>query len=129
MKFLLSVFVFILFSTITVSASSITLCPDGMGHPPSTHQISLGKAKVDYTAIFSCKKILKVQFKDLSKGKEVYIGWNFGDGKSLEGTKITYSLKNPIHIFPKVGYYISLLTIKVKGNVNKLWVHKYVILK
>jgi len=108
---------------------SISMTPLGAGTPPATARLSCGNNRIDYTAVAVSSDPRIVQFKDLSKGKETYIRWDFGDGTHLEGTKITQSLKNPVHKFPKTGYYISCMTIKCSGCNGKLWVHKTLVTK
>jgi hypothetical protein len=119
----------ILFSAGASATCSVCMTPLGAGTPPATACISCGKNCIDYTAVAVSKDPRIVQFKDLSKGTETYIRWDFGDGTHLEGTKITSSLKNPVHKYSKTGYYISCMTIKCSGSVNKLWVHKNVVIK
>ena len=104
--------------------------PNGAGTPPATARLSCGCGnRIDYTVVAVSSDPRIVKFKDLSKGKETYIRWDFGDGTKLQGTKITPSLKNPVHKFKKTGYYISCLTIKCNGCNKKLWVHKTIIIK
>lgn len=119
----------ILLSVGASATCSVSLTPLGAGTPPATAQLSCGKNCIDYTAVAVSSDPQIVQFKDLSKGKETYIRWEFGDGTSLEGTKITPSLKNPVHKFPKTGFYISCMTIECDGCNGKLWVHKNVVIK
>ena len=108
---------------------SVSPTPLGAGTPPATARLSCcGNEHIDYTAVAVPGDPRIVRFKDLSKGDETYIRWDFGDGTSLEGTKITPSLKNPLHKFPKTGYYITCMTIKCAGCCKKLWVHKNVII-
>lgn len=108
----------------------VTPTPLGSGHPPATAYITHGNSSINYTAVAYSKCDPRVvQFKDLSKGQETYIRWDFGDGSHLEGTKITPALKNPVHKYRKTGFYISMLTIKCKGYNGKLWVHKNVVIK
>lgn len=105
----------------------LTSCPDGLGHPPASHCYSVGNATIECTVIAASKTDpTVVQFIDKSKGKEDSIVWNFGDGTSLsskKGEKITTALKNPIHKFKKLGYYIPCCTIQCNGNVKKMWEH------
>jgi len=110
---------------------TVTPTPLGSGTPPATARISCCKDhRIDYTAVAASSSDPRVvQFKDLSKGKETYIRWDFGDGTSLEGTKITPALKNPVHKYKKTGFYITCMTIKCKGCTGKLWVHKNVVIK
>ena len=134
-KITVSVFTILMMLTLlSAEASAKCYCiptPNGAGTPPATARLSCacGNNRIDYTAVAVSSDPRIVQFKDLSKGKETYIRWDFGDGTYLEGTKITPSLKNPVHKFPKTGYYISCMTIKCNGCVEKLWVHKTVIIK
>jgi hypothetical protein len=132
-KITVSVFTVLMILTLLSAGASATCSvsptPLGAGTPPATACLSCGNNCIDYTAVAVSSDPQIVQFKDLSKGKETYIRWDFGDGTYLEGTKITQSLKNPVHTFPKTGYYISCMTIKCDGCVGKLWVHKNVILK
>ncbi len=118
-----------LLSAVASAKISVSPTPLGAGTPPATARLSSGNNHIDYTAVAVSSNPRIVQFKDLSKGKETYIRWDFGDGTHLEGTKITPSLKNPVHKFPKTGYYISCMTIKCSGYKGKLWVHKTVIIK
>jgi len=109
---------------------TVTMTPLGAGTPPATARISGGNNYIDYTAVAASSTDPRlVQFKDLSKGKETYIRWDFGDGTSLQGTKITSSLKNPTHTFPKTGFYISCMTIRCDGYNGLLWVHKSIVVK
>lgn len=133
-KITVSVFTILMILTLLSAGASATCyvspTPLGAGTPPATARISSGNNRIDYTAVAASTSDPRiVQFKDLSKGKETYIRWDFGDGTHLEGTKITPSLKNPVHKFPKTGYYISCMTIKCDGCVGKLWVHKNVVIK
>ncbi len=108
----------------------VTPTPLGSGTPPATARISCcGNNRIDYTAVAISDDPRIVKYKDLSKGKETYIRWDFGDGTYLEGTKITSSLKNPVHKYSKTGFYITCATIKHKGCTKKLWVHKNVVIK
>lgn len=133
-KITLSVFTILMMLTLLSAGASATCSvsptPLGAGTPPATaHLTCCGNEHIDYTAVAASSDPRIVKFKDLSKGKETYIRWDFGDGTHLEGTKITPSLKNPVHKFPKTGYYISCMTIKCSGYKGKLWVHKTVIIK
>lgn len=134
----ITVFVFtILMMLPLLSAGASATCfvsrtPLGDGTPPATEYLSCscGENYIAYKAVAaSDNDPRRVQFKDLSEGDETYIRWDFGDGTSLEGTKITQSLKNPYHTFPETGYYISCLTIKGDGCSDKLWVHNNIVLK
>lgn len=133
-KMTVSIFTILMILTLLcggASAScSIYKTPLGAGTPPATACISKGKNCIDYTAVAASTSDPRVvQFKDLSKGKETYIRWDFGDGTHLEGTKITPALRNPVHKYAKTGYYITCMTIKCSGCSGKLWVHKTVIIK
>ena len=133
-KITLSVFTILMMLTLLSSAASASLTiyktPLGAGTPPATQRLTGGGNSIDYTAVAaSSTDPLMVQFKDLSKGTETYICWEFGDGTYLSGTKITPALKNPVHKFPKTGYYISGLTIRCTGYNGLLWVHKTLIIK
>ncbi len=134
----ITLFVFAVLMILTLLSSgasakiSVTKTPLGAGTPPATACLSCkcGHSYIDYTAVAASSSDPRVvKFKDLSKGKETYIRWDFGDGKHLEGKKITSSLKNPVHKFSKTGYYISCLTIKCKDCGKKMWVHKTIVIK
>ena len=132
-KITVSVFTILMMLTLLSAEASATCSvsptPLGAGTPPATARLSCcGNEQIDYTAVAVPGDPRIVRFKDLSKGDETYIRWDFGDGTSLEGTKITPSLKNPLHKFPKTGYYITCMTIKCAGCCKKLWVHKNVII-
>lgn len=119
-----------LLSTAASASISVYTTPLDATNPPGTVRLCGGCNHIDYTAVAASKTDPRiVQFKDLSKGKETYIRWDFGDGTHLEGTKITPALKNPVHKFSKPGYYISCLTIKCTGYKCKLWVHKTIVTK
>jgi PKD repeat protein len=127
---LLLVLIFCLLSVPASAACTVTKTPLGAGHPPATQFLVYGINRIDYTgSAASCSDPLIVQFKDLSRGNETYIRWDFGDGTSLQGTKITPALKNPVHKYKKPGHYISCLTIKCQGYRGKLWVHKTVVIR
>ncbi|WP_292372244.1 PKD domain-containing protein [Methanosarcina sp. UBA411] len=133
-KITVSVFTVLMILTLLSAGASakctVTPTPLGAGTPPATARLSCGNNHIDYTAVAASSSDPRiVQFKDLSKGKETYIRWDFGDGTHLEGTKITPALKNPVHKYSKTGYYISCMTIKCNGCVGKLWVHKNVVIK
>jgi hypothetical protein len=133
-KIIVSVFTILMMLTLLSAGASakcyVSPTPLGAGTPPATARLSCcGNERIDYTAVAVSSDPRIVRFKDLSKGDETYIRWDFGDRTSLEGTKITPSLKNPLHKFPKSGYYISCMTIECDGCVGKLWVHKNVIIK
>ncbi|MCO5382478.1 MAG: PKD domain-containing protein [Methanosarcina barkeri] len=134
-KITVSLFTILMMLTLLSAEASAKLTiyptPLGAGTPPATSRLSCacGDNCIDYTAVAVSNDPRVVQFKDRSTGDETYIRWDFGDGTSLSGTKITSSLKNPVHKFPKTGYYISCMTIKGKGCVEKLWVHKTIVIK
>ena len=127
-KITLSVFTLLMIMTLLSAGASATCSvkktPLGDGTPPATQCLSCGCDRISYTAVAASKSDPKiVQYKDLSKGKEAYICWEFGDGTHLEGTK------NPVHKYKKTGYYITELTIRC-GNCDKLlWVHNNVVIK
>jgi PKD repeat protein len=133
-KIAISVFTILMMLTLLSTAASASVytykTPLGAGTPPATQRLTGGGNCIDYTAVVaSCTDPRLVRFKDLSKGKETYIRWDFGDGTCLQGTKITPALKNPVHKFSKNGCYISCLTIKCTNYKWKLWVHKTVVVK
>jgi PKD repeat protein len=133
-KITVSVFTVLTVLTLLSSAASASLTiyktPLGAGTPPATQRLTGGGNSIDYTAVAASSTDPRiVQFKDRSKGTETYIRWDFGDGTSLSGTKITQALKNPVHKYPKTGYYISGLTIRCTGYNGLLWVHKTLIIK
>lgn len=131
-KITVSVFTILMILTLLSEGAfakcTVTPTPLGSGTPPATARITGGSNRIDYTAVAVSKDPRIVQFKDLSKGTETYIRWDFGDGTYKEGTKITSSLKYPVHKFPKTGFYISCMTIKCKGYNGRLWVHKNIVL-
>jgi PKD repeat protein len=121
-----------LLSSVASAKVTVTRTPLGAGTPPATVHLTCacGENSIDYTAVAASSDDPRiVKFKDLSEGDITYIRWDFGDGTSLEGTEITSSLRNPVHKFPKTGYYISCMTIKGSGCVEKMWVHKDVVIK
>ena len=133
-KITLSFFAILMMLTLLSTAASASISvyktPLGAGTPPATQCLTGGGNSIDYTAVAASSTDPRiVQFKDLSKGTETYIRWDFGDGTSLEGTKITPQLKNPVHKYAKTGYYISCMTIKCTGYTGKLWVHKTIVIK
>jgi hypothetical protein len=131
MKRLIASLILVFLLTSTGSArSSIHPTPLGAGTPPATARLSCdcGHNRIDYTTIDVSSNPRIVKLKDLSKGKETYIRWDFGDGTHLEGTKNIPSLKNPVHHFPRTGYYISCLTIKCGSCGNSLWFHKNIVI-
>jgi PKD domain len=132
----MTIFIFTLVMIMTLlstGASAKCVCtktPLGDGTPPATQCLSCGCGHIDYTAVAASKSDPRcVQFKDLSGGKETYIGWEFGDGTHLGGTKITSSLQNPVHKYKKTGYYITELTIRCGKCGKLLWVHYNVVIK
>lgn len=132
----MTLFIFALVIMITLlstGASAKVVCtktPLGDGTPPATQRLSCGCGHISYTAVAASKtNPLLVQFKDLTTGKETYIGWEFGDGTSLHGTKITNALKYPVHKYKKKGYYITELTVKCGKCKKLLWVHMNVVIK
>jgi PKD repeat protein len=133
-KIAIFVFTILMMLTLLSTAASASVytykTPLGAGTPPATQRLTGGGNCIDYTAVAASNTDPRlVQFKDLSKGTETYIRWDFGDGTCKEGTKITSSLKNPVHKFPKNGCYISCMTIKCTGYKWKLWVHKTIVIK
>ena len=131
MKSLL-IFLILIFVLTSTASATVTVFPTplGAGNPPATARLncSCGNSYIDYTAVAVSSDPRTVQLKDLSKGNETYVRWNFGDGASLEGTNITPSLKNPVHTFPKNGYYISCMTTRNSCCGQKLWVHMTIII-
>jgi len=133
-KITVSVFTALIVLTLLSSTASASLLiyktPLGAGTPPATQLLTARGNSIDYTAVAASSTDPRmVQFKDLSKGTETYISWEFGDGTYLSGTKITPALKNPVHKFPKPGYYIGGLTIRCTGYRGLMWVHKTIIIK
>ncbi|AKB50411.1 Chitin binding protein [Methanosarcina barkeri str. Wiesmoor] len=128
----LPIFLILIFFLTSTASATVTVFPTplGAGNPPATARVncSCGNSYIDYTAVAVSSDPRTVQFKDLSKGNETYVRWNFGDGTSLEGTNITPSLKNPVHTFPKNGYYISCMTTRNSCCGQKLWVHMTIII-
>jgi hypothetical protein len=133
-KITLSVLTLVMIMTLLSAGASasiyVTKTPLGEGTPPATQCLSCGNDCIAYTAIAASKNDPTiVQFKDLSKGKETFISWEFGDGTYLEGTQITSSLKNPVHKYKKTGFYITELTIRCEDNGRLLWVHNDIVIK
>ena len=128
----LPIFLILIFFLTSTASATVTVFPTplGAGNPPATARVncSCGNSYIDYTAVAVSSDPRTVQFKDLSKGNETYVRWNFGDGTSLEDTNITPSLKNPVHTFPKNGYYISCMTTRNSCCGQKLWVHMTIII-
>lgn len=119
-----------LFSAEAFAQVSCTKTPLGAGTPPATQCLSCYCGHIAYTAVAASNTdSTMVQFKDHSSGKETYISWEFGDGTYLTGTKITPSLKNPVHKFINPGYYITELTIRCGNYHRLLWVHNNVVIK
>lgn len=130
----ISVFTVLMMLTLLSTAASASVyaykTPLGAGTPPATQRLTGGGNYIDYTAVAASNTDPRlVKFKDLSRGKETYIRWDFGDGTHLEGTKITPALKNPVHKYKKTGFYISCMTIKCSGYNGNLWVHKNIVIK
>lgn len=130
----ISVFTVLMTLTLLSTAASASVyaykTPLGAGTPPATQRLTGGGNYIDYTAVAASSTDSRlVRFKDLSRGKETYIRWDFGDGTYKQGTTITSSLKNPVHKFSKKGSYISCLTIKCTGYKWKLWVHKTIVVR
>jgi hypothetical protein len=128
-KITLSIFsVVMMITLLSAGASADCTCtktPLGDGWPPATQQLTCDCGnRISYTAVAASETDpTLVQFKDLSKGKKSYVGWEFGDGIHLSGTK------NPVHKYKKTGYYITEMTIRC-GNCGKLmWVHNNVVTK
>jgi hypothetical protein len=127
----MTIFIFTLVMIMTLlstGASARCVCtktPLGDGTPPATQKLSCECGnRIDYTAVAASKSDPRiVQFKDLSKGEETYIGWEFGDGIHGDGTK------NPVHKYKKTGYYITELTIKCDNCGKLMWVHYNVVIK
>lgn len=133
-KITLSIFTILMILTLLSAGASasitVTKTPLDATKPPGTQRLSCAHDRIAYTAVAASKSDPKiVQFKDLSKGKETYISWQFGDGTHLEGTKITSSLKNPVHKYKKTGYYITELAIRCGTCGQMLWVHYTVVIK
>lgn len=118
---------------LSAGASAQVTCkktPLGTGTPKATQRLSCAHDRISYTAVAASKTDpTLVKFKDLSKGSEKYIGWEFGDGKSLHGTKINSALKYPVHKYKKKGFYITELTIRCSKCNKLLWVHMNVVIK
>jgi hypothetical protein len=90
-KITLSVFTILMILTL-LSAGASAKCsiyptPLGAGTPPATARLSCacGHNCIDYPAVAVSSDPRIVKFKDLTKGKETYIRWDFGDGTHLEG--------------------------------------------
>ena len=97
-KITVSIFTVLMIMTLLSAGASASISvkktPLGAGMPPVTQRLSCGCDRIDYTAATASKSDPKiVRFKDLSKGKETYICWEFGDGTHLEGTKISILFK------------------------------------
>jgi len=127
-KITLSVFTLLMIMTLLSAGASasiyVTKTPLGDGTPPATQRLSCGCNHIHYTAVAASKSDPTiVQFKDLSEDKDTYIGWEFGDGTHLEGTK------NQVHEYKKTGYYITELTIRCGKCDKLLWVHNNVVIK
>ena len=128
-KITLSIFALVMMiSLLSAGASATCICtktPLGAGYPPATQKLTCKCGnRIAYTAVAASKTDpTLVQFKDLSKGKESYIGWECGDGKHLGGTK------NPVYKYKKTGYYITELTIRCAKCGRLMWVHNNVVIK
>ena len=128
-KITLSIFsVVMMITLLSAGASAECICtktPLGDGTPPATQELTCDCGnRIGYTAVAaSGTDPTLVQFKDLSKGKESYIGWEFGDGVHVSGTK------NPVHKYKKTGYYITELTIRCRNCGRMMWVHNNVVIK
>jgi PKD repeat protein len=98
--------------------------PLGAGTPPATQHLNCcDNTRIAYTAVAASEDDPRViKFIDKSNNGGEYIQWEFGDGEYS-------SAGNPVHKFPKKGYYISGLTIKCDDCGKKLWVHKTLIIK
>jgi len=98
--------------------------PLGAGTPPATHHLTCcDKTRIAYTAVAASEDDSRVvKFKDLSIDGGKHILWEFGDGKYS-------SAENPVHKFPKKGYYITGLTINCGECGHLLWVHNTIIIK
>lgn len=135
-KITLSIFTTLMIVTLLSAGASASIkvfkTPLDATNPPGTERLSCpcGKNCIDYTAVAASTTDPRVvKFVDKSKVKESFIRWDFGDGASLQGAKITSSLKNPVHKFAKTGYYISCFSIKCAKCGKNMWVHKTIIIK
>ena len=135
-KITLSIFTTLMILTLLSAGASASIkvykTPLDATNPPGTQRLSCpcGQNRIDYTAVAASSTDPRVvKFVDQSKSKESFIRWDFGDGTSLQGTKITTSLKYPVHKFAKTGYYISCLSIKCASCGKNMWVHKTIIIK
>lgn len=133
-KIMASVFTVLIMLTLLTSAVSaqvnVQKTPLGAGTPPATQRLSCKHNLIAYTAVDAPSSDSRVvQFKSLCKDDVSYIAWNFGDDGFLDGTKITPQLENPVHKFPKKGYYISCMTVRCKHCGTLLWVHNNIYVK
>ncbi len=128
-KITLSIFALVMMITLlSTGASADCICtktPLGAGWPPATQELTCDCGnRIGYTAVAASETDpTLVQFKDLSKGKESYVGWEFGDGVHLSG------IKDPVHKYKKTGYYITELTIRCSKCGSLKWVHYNVVTK
>ena len=122
-KISLSIFALVMMITLlSAGASAECICVKtrlGDGTPPATQQLTCKCGnRIDYTAVAASKTDpTLVQFKDLSKGKESYIGWECGDGVHVQGAK------NQVYKFKKTGFYITELTTRCAKCGRLMWVH------
>lgn len=125
----ISIFIIVMIMTVlSTGASAKCVCTKtrlGEGTPPATQKLTCKCGNcIAYTAVAASSTDPRlVRFKDLSEGKESYIGWEFGDGTHLGGNRITSSLKNPVHKYKKTGFYITELTIRCAKCGRLMWVH------
>jgi hypothetical protein len=125
-RVILSIIIVLICVSTASAAYSLNTCSSSYYCRGATARISCGENQVNYT-VKQINNSMTFQFKDISRGKETYIRWDFGDGTYLEGTKITKALKNPTHKFPRKAWdthYTGCLTIKCQGVKGKLWIHK-----
>lgn len=113
-------------TVLSIGASARCVCsktPLGDGTPPATQKLTCKCGnRIDYTVVAASETDpTLVQFKDLSKGEESYIGWECGDGVHLEGTK------NPFYNYKKTGFYITELTIRCAKCGKRMWIHYNVV--
>ena len=126
-KITLSIFtLLILMTLLSAGASAEVICTKtrlGDGTPQATQKLTCECGNcISYTAVAASKTDpTLVQFKDLSKGKESYIGWECGDGVHIGGTK------NPVYKYEKTGFYITELTIRCAKCGKLMWVHYNVV--
>ncbi len=97
--------------------------PLGDGTPPATQQLTCCETRIAYTVVAASEDDPRVvKFKDLSKNRGNHILWEFGDGKYS-------SARNPVHKFPRKGYYITGMTINCDECGRLLWYHITIIIK